>query len=426
LSDPGEPVVVREHEDSTPVRLTVAQRDALARLAPTIALKAVPGSADVYTLNPGNLVGAIQVDDLRFELRPKLPIRRLLFILSYSLDPRHWREEDFAFEEEPDLFEAIVHGFASQLERELRLGPLQGYRYEEDSLQTIRGRIRFDDHIRSHFGLIPPIECAFDEFTEDIEINRLLRAAIVRLREIRLRERATRLRLRALLTHFAAVTPVTYDPRGVPEIRYDRRTERYRGPVELARLILSSRSFDSRAGAVAGAAFLLNLAGVFENFIVVGMRESLGVGEKTLVQHAKGKGLHLDSGRTLKLEPDISWWEGGECLFVGDVKYKRTRPVSGVQHPDVYQLLAYTTATRRRRGLLIYAASTELDGGEAVSSGAHVIAEAGKTIEVRALDLDVPPADVLGQIEEVAADVRRQVAAASQPSATSPLPAAST
>lgn len=410
MSDPGAPILVREYEDSAPVRLTVAQRDALEDLAPAIAVKPVPGSADLYSLNPGNMVGAIQVDDLRFELRPKLPIRRLLFILSYSLDPRHWRDEDFAFEEEAGLFEAIVLGFAAQLERALRLGPLQGYRYEEDSLQTIRGRIRFDDHLRARFGLIPPIECGFDEFTEDIEINRLLRAAIVRLGEVRLRDRATRRRLRALLNHFAAVTAVAYDPRAVPEIRFDPRTERYRGAVGLARLILRSRSFDSRSGDVAGAAFLLNLAGIFEDFVVIALRESLGASRQTLVQHARRKDLYLDSGKTLRLEPDLSWWEGGECLFVGDVKYKRTKPISGAQHPDVYQQLAYMTATRRRRGLLIYAAGTDRDGRETVSSGVHVIPEADKVIEVRALDLDLAPAEVLRQIEEVAADVEHQVA----------------
>lgn len=403
MSDLDEPIVVREYEDSAEIRLSIPQRDALARLAPKLALKPVAGRSDLYTLNPGNLVGAIQIDDLRLELRPKLPIRRLLFILSYALDPRGWREDEFTFEEEPELFEAIVHGFASRLEEALRLGPVQGYRHEEDSLQTIRGRIRFDDHIRSHFGLVPPIECGFDEFTEDIEINRLLRAAIVRLGEIRLRHRSTRRRLRSLLAHFAAVSAVRYDPRAVPEIRFDRRTEPYRGPVELARLILRSRSFDSRSGTVSGAAFLLDLSRVFEDFVVVALREHLDAGEAHLVRHAKGKGLYLDAGRTLKLEPDLSWWEAGKCLFVADVKYKRTKPVSGVQHPDVYQLLAYLTATRRKRGLLIYAASTELEEGEAVSSGLHEIPEAAKEIEVKALDLDCAPSDVLGQIGEVAA-----------------------
>jgi len=408
LSELREPIVVREHEDSRPVRLSVDERDALQRIAPAISVRPIAKSADLYSLNPGNLVGAIQVGDLRFELQPKLAIRRLLFLLGYSLDAGHWRDHDFGFETEPDLFEAIVHGFCAGLERALRFGPLQGYRFEEESLQAIRGKIRFNDHIRTRFGLMPPIECAFDEFTEDIEINRILKAAIVRLGEIRLRSRESRRRLRMLLTHFANVSLVRFDPRTVPAIEFDRRTEHYRGPVELARLILRSRSVDARSGEVSSAAFLLNLAKVFEDFVVVALEERLRGDEGELVQHAKGQGLHLDAARALKLEPDLSWWTGSRCLFVGDVKYKRTKPASGVKHPDAYQLLAYTTATRRRRGLLVYAAGDDLEEGGSLAVGAHRIVEADKVIEVRALDLDVPPDQVLEQVDELAAEVRRQ------------------
>jgi 5-methylcytosine-specific restriction enzyme subunit McrC len=410
LSVPTEPIVVRENEVSEPVRLTVPQRDDLEGSAPEISVRPVPGREDLYTLNPGNMVGAIQLDDLRFELRPKLAIKRLLFLLSYSLDPDHWHDQDFSFEEEPELFEAVAHGFASQLERTLLGGRLQGYRFEEQALQTIRGRIMFDEHIRSRFGLIPPIECGFDEFTDDIEINRLLKAAILRLGEIRLRSPSTRRRLRTLLTHFASVSTVRYDPRAIPVIEFDRRTERYRGPVNLARLILASRSFDSRSGNVKSAAFLLNMATVFENFVVIALREEMALGDRDLVQHAAGKNLHLDAARSLRLKPDLSWWEGSRCLFVGDVKYKRTRPVSGIQHPDVYQLLAYTVATQRPRGLLVYAASDEYAESKKIMDGAHRIADADKILVVKALDLGVPPDEVLDQVRDLAEEIRRQAA----------------
>jgi 5-methylcytosine-specific restriction enzyme subunit McrC len=402
----ADPIVVKEYEDSRPVRLSLDERDALQRIAPAISVRPVPGKADVYSLNPGNLVGAIQLGDLRFELWPKLPIRRLLFLLGYSLDPRHWRDHDFGFEKEPDLFEAIVHSFCSGLERALLLGLPQGYRFEEESLQTIRGRICFNDHVRSRFGLMPPIDCAYDEFTADIDLNRLLKAAIVRLGEIRLRSAWSRRRLRALQTHFANVSFVRYDPRALPTFRFDRRTERFRGSAALARLILRSRSVDARSGQITGTAFLLDLAQVFEGFVVVALEEKMRGDEGELVRHAKGRALYLDAGRALKLEPDISWWNGSSCSFVGDVKYKRTRQASGAHHPDVYQLLAYTTATKRRRGLLVYAASDDVEASQ--TTGQHHIVHVDKTIEIRTLDLDVRPDALLEQIDEIVAEIRRQ------------------
>jgi hypothetical protein len=57
---------------------------------------------------------------------------------------------------------------------------------------------------------------------------------------------------------------------------------------------------------------------VFENFVVTALREPLGVSERVFVQRASAKHLMLNiiTGR-VNLKPDISWWEGSKCLFVG-------------------------------------------------------------------------------------------------------------
>src|SRR5690606_29125186 len=143
-------------------------------------------------------------------------------------------------------------------------------------------------------------------------------------------------------------------------------------------------SFELRHGDVAASALLLDMNKVFEDFVVVALREELGVSDRVLVQGARGHKLTLDEGQKVNLEPDISWWEGGRCLFVGDVKYKRLEP-AGFQHADLYQLAAYTIATDLPSGILIYAAGEEPEG-------AHVIVHLGKRLEVRTVDLSGTPA----------------------------------
>ena len=84
---------------------------------------------------------------------------------------------------------------------------------------------------------------------------------------------------------------------------------------------------------------------VFEDFVVVALREALAVGPSSCSRRARRRRpLWLDRGRRVRLRPDISWWEGSTCVFVGDVKYKRVQ-VTEIEHPDIYQLLAYTIAT---------------------------------------------------------------------------------
>ena len=98
------------------------------------------------------------------------------------------------------------------------------------------------------------------------------------------------------------------------------------------------------------------------------------------------------------LKPDISWWSGKHCVFVGDAKYKRIRNESS-PNEDLYQLLAYTVATGLPAGLLIYAE------GEDVPRVVHVDA-VEKSIEIASVRLSGEPDEVLASLAAVADLVR--------------------
>ena len=78
------------------------------------------------------------------------------------------------------LFNDLLSVFMQNTRQAIQRGLLQGYRREDVALNTVRGRIRFGDQIGHHFDIPLPVEVSFDEFTEDIEKNRLLKTAIHR------------------------------------------------------------------------------------------------------------------------------------------------------------------------------------------------------------------------------------------------------
>jgi hypothetical protein len=92
------------------------------------------------------------------------------------------------------------------------------------------------------------------------------------------------------------------------------------------------------------------------------------------------------------------------------VKYKRVT-ADGVKHPDIYQLLAYTAAADLPSGLLVYAA------GEA-EQAVHRVVHLGKTLEVRTLDLEGPPEEILAAIAEIAVRIRQMRRAAARDATT--------
>ncbi|CAN5584035.1 McrBC 5-methylcytosine restriction system component [soil metagenome] len=387
-----------EYRTATEVELSDVELAEIRRLAESIAISPSITALGTFDLTPGSHVGAIRISDLAIDIQPKIPLDRLLFLISYSVDPRRWQELDFDFGERDSLLEAIIPGFVIHTRRALRQGLLQGYISVEDSLATVRGRIRFDDQLRDRYGIFPPVEVRYDEFTEDIVENRLIKAALARLGRLRIRSAEVRRSLRAFDAALANVSLVEYHPSQLPEISWTRLNEHYKPAVELAKLILQATSFEVSHGAVRSTAFLVDMNRVFEDFVVTALRESLSVSETVFPQGSYRHTTYLDHGRQIRLQPDISWWQGRECLFVGDVKYKRVDH-RGVKHADIYQLLSYTIAADLPGGLLIYAAG-EADGAM------HEIRHLGKRLQVIPLDLDGTPEQILKQIDVVANRIR--------------------
>jgi 5-methylcytosine-specific restriction enzyme subunit McrC len=302
----------------------------------------VAGATNRYEITPGRHIGSVQLGDLSVEIRPKIAIQHVVFMLSYVLGDRKELDQPFLFEKDPSILEAVIPSFVAHVQRAIRLGILQGYRSEGAALNTVRGRIRFDEHIKRRFGVAPPIEVCFDEFTEDIDENRLIKAAIARLGRQRIRNRSVRESLRRFDAALLPVADVVYDRKHLPEITWNRLNERYRPAVELAKIILQGSSFEIKHGNVLGTAVLFDMAKVVEDFIVVALRDAMDLSERFLVQGGKAKGLHLDVDQQIRLKPDLSWWDGNLCRFVGDVKYKIAD--DGANEHDLYQLLAYTIA----------------------------------------------------------------------------------
>ena len=394
---------LREYETSAPLCLTVPQRDAIRRAVPSIDITPVEGTDDQYTLRPGSTVGALEIGDLSLHIKPKLDIERVLWLACYTLGAFDLWREQFSFKsEQPELIAVLAQALGDAAGKAFARGLLQGYRVEEEALHTVRGRIMVAEQIRRRFDMPLPVEVRYDEYTEDILPNRMIKAAAALLGRMQLTEDARR-GLRHIDATLVNVMPVRYRPNDVPEVKFDRLNAHYEEVVTLARLVLAHQSFEPlREGEVRARGLLVNMNEVFEGFVVRALREQLGVSEHALRQGNRACTL-AESGK-VPLEPDLSWWDGGACVFVGDAKYKRIDDRS-IPNADLYQALAYATALNLPGALLVYAK------GEA-DPVVHTVRNAGKRLEVVAVDLEGGIEDIRARIVELACRVRAMKACA--------------
>jgi 5-methylcytosine-specific restriction enzyme subunit McrC len=392
------PLLLTEYVPAPGVPLDACDAATLGRAMRSMSIAPAWGGAG-YDIVPGSEVGIVALGSRDVVVRPaKATTDRVLFLISYALDPTKWQDRSASYATARDVVEGMAALFANELRRALRRGVLQGYRSMEDALMTVRGRVRFDDQLRVRYGRTLPLEVRFDEYTEDTDLNRVLRAALWRISRLPILSQPLRSTLAFCSSLLAdTVTLVDYPRGSVPELSWNRLNEHYRVAGELALLILEATSVELAEGTARGAGFVVDMNVVFEDFVRTALREALGLRRD---EFPPGNGVHarLDLSAKVRLEPDLSWWRNGRCVFVGDAKYKRIT-VKGINHPDLYQLLAYTVALDLPAGLLVYAVG-EADRVE------HVVRHAAKRLHVTTVDLSGSPQEILFDMKRIAGLVR--------------------
>lgn len=106
----------------------------------------------------------------------------------------------------------------------------------------------------------------------------------------------------------------------------------------------------------------------------------------------------LDHERALRLKPDITWWRGGRLAAVIDAKYKQLVDAR-FPNADAYQMLAYCAGLGQRLGFLVHARDADQ------RSRTHRVRDGRTTLEVRAMDLEATPDEVVRQVDDLAREV---------------------
>ncbi|MFJ4843263.1 McrC family protein [Streptomyces sp. NPDC088746] len=384
--------------------LTGDQVAALVAVPDLVRLTPAPGGR--WNVRGNQKVGLIRLPTrsggaVHLRLRPKLPIRDLLFLLSYSsTDP--WHPEPVTAATADDLLPALADLLARTARRTLEAGVLHGYSEVAEELPLIRGRIRTTDQLR-RTGLPLPISVRYDDHTPDIPENRILLAALNLAAHLPGVLDSTRLTLRHLAHRLHGVR-APHPGQPLPAWIPTRLNARYAPALRLAELLLSGRSIRQEGGVpIPADGFLLDLPKVFERFVTVTLGEALA---RHGIRCAPQDVHRLDEARRAAFRPDLVLYRGGRPISVMDAKYTYLKVTSPpVEH--LYQLLAYCTALGISHGHLIYAAA-----GPGTASIDHVIRCSPVTITAHALNLNEPPAGLLAQMAALAALAGRTATAA--------------
>ncbi|MFJ8076184.1 McrC family protein [Streptomyces sp. NPDC096176] len=338
--------------DLTPAQVaTLADHEGLLRMHPETATR--------WRLRAKDQVGSVRLGSgggtVQLTITPKVPVDRLLHLVSYAPDRARFDPRPVAADPRPDLLPALAHAFVSAADRALLHGVLHDYRETDDTLPVVRGRIRHADQLRRRPGVPVPLEVTYHDHTPDIPENRLLLAAARRLLRVPDLSPAARSALQRLVARLDGVRQL---PTGAPapDWSLNRRNARYGHALPLAELVLRSSSYefgDGRQIAVDG--MLVFMWQLFEAYLARAVGEALRVriGGRPEPQD---RNFHLDAKKRLVLKPDLVHYAPSphdgvlRQAVVLDAKFK-TKPA----RDDLYQMTAYCVRLGLTEGHLVYA-----------------------------------------------------------------------
>lgn len=381
----NEPVLLREGV----VEAVPLHDDLAAAITREKIAQVVPLGGGLWQVSNVKRVGAVRLGSSEVRIEPKVPIRNLFHLLARGRSWGDWWTDDVKLDDSSDFSTVIAEAFLSHADRSLRGGVLHGYVEQYEAAQTIRGRILMGEQIRKRTGVLLPVELQYDVFTADIAVNQLLRSAARRLigaGRLHDRVRSGLLRLDLALSEARLLT------RGarLPDVQWDRRSERYRAAVALAQLVLTDGSLDHRVGETTAKGFLLTLSKVFEEFVEAEVTRAVAQWGGRIVSQERAS---LDVEGRIRIEPDLVWRDFSGPRAVFDAKYKAEKP-SGFPNADIFQMIVYCIRLGLDTGHLIYAAGNEVPAR-------YEIRNAGVTVVCHALRLDDSPAAISTQVDQI-------------------------
>ena len=243
-----------------------------------------------------------------------------------------------------NMLDVFVRLFLTNLVRLTQRGLARQYRGVEDNLPWLRGRIQFPQHIRRNAANRARFHVAFDEFTADRPVNRLIHSTIHKLRSV------THAGNQQLL-HQLRVCVSEVPRSALPEVdwerrRIDRSMPHYDTVMAWVGLFLFNHGLATFSGQHVNLALLFPMEEVFEDFVADAFRRYQRVFDLR-TQGPQKAFARIDGKDAFHMKPDIALVRSGQVQFVLDAKWKKEitnddkDPKRGVSQDDIYQLYSY-------------------------------------------------------------------------------------
>jgi 5-methylcytosine-specific restriction enzyme subunit McrC len=365
-------LIVREHEriaisdgGGGEKYITTREFDLLVRLCEKNAIN--PFTPGYRSIKFAQFCGVIQVAGLSIEILPKVAnndgydrltlLQMLAMAGDFPVRGLHGHDMEL---QQVCLLPALARWFCDELFTQCHQGLVRSYVTQQEDLSVIRGRWLPALDIQRFPGRKDRLNCEFDELTPDNAHNRILKAALRRVKNLFPGHAKIRRDVDTLLAWFSDVADVEATRESLKHLPTNRLTARYRHALLMAEWFLTDRSPNISSGKSDALSLLFDMNALFQALLGRAIRRVL---PPDLAIREEGPRYFLTRGHDgisrFQMKPDFCVLRGKTIVAVIDAKWKRLEPEDrsgkwGISQSDVYQLGSYSSAYDCPRVALLY------------------------------------------------------------------------
>ncbi len=169
----------RGHRRERRVLRSRSPRSQAARLQDLRFCRVSPtADSGIWRVTDVTRVGVVAIDDVRLIVCPKTPLRSLIFMASYSGLQAEVDDASFEFEADQGLPAALASAFIGAVGRATGPGATQGVRINRGDGHRDPRSLGHRAAAQGAPGIPVPVELTYDDYTEDVPENRILKAAL--------------------------------------------------------------------------------------------------------------------------------------------------------------------------------------------------------------------------------------------------------
>lgn len=339
-------------------------------------------------------------------------IKNIYYMLAYAYRSLRMDEmvsiEAEKFDNTHDLFAALL---TKDIGRLVKRGLHRNYVLHNEELATLRGKVDIGSTVKTRLARRHTLVCEYDEFSDNILLNQILKTTIVTLLRLGDIQPVNRVALKKLALFFGDVDEL--DPRNIPwsSLRFTRHNNSYRIAIGLSRLLFDGMLLTTEAGDNKLRAFLddQRMSQLFERFVY----EYYAQEYMSLTVSAPQIKWAVDDGLNNLLptmQSDIVLGRDSRIVIIDTKYYSRSMQeyfgARTIHSGNLYQIFTYVKnkqaeleqQSAKVSGILLYARTDE-DVQPDVS-----YQMSGNRISVKTLDLNCEFASIAAQLDAIATE----------------------